>query len=345
MRMANGTGGVTKLKGNRRKPYHARITKGWTDEGKQIYSTIGYYEKRQEALDALYEYRLNPYDIGKSKIMFKDVYEKWSESHFEKISEKSTNKYKNAFRTYCKKLHDMRFVDIRLNHLQRVIDESNKEYPTKRYIKTLLNELYRYAIKNDIVEKNYASYIEIGKYEKQKDAKVFTTKEIDKMFKYVNDLEYLDTILILIFTGLRIQEMFNIKIKDVHIEERYIKGGLKTEAGKNRIIPINKKIEPFIKRYYEKNKDKEYLITNSLGKQMKYANYRREKWNNIMEQLNLDKNHHPHECRHTFASMMDSSGANKLCIKRIMGHASQDITDSVYTHKTIEELIEAIDLI
>lgn len=49
--------------------------------------------------------------------------------------------------------------------------------------------------------------------------------------------------------------------------------------------------------------------------------------------------------RHAFSSLMDSAGANKLCIKRIIGHASPDITDSVYTHKTIEELIEAIDLI
>lgn len=52
--------------------------------------------------------------------------------------------------------------------------------------------------------------------------------------------------------------------------------------------------------------------------------------------------HVPHECRHTFASLMNSANANKLCIKRIMGHSSQDITDDVYTHKTIEELIAAI---
>ena len=55
--------------------------------------------------------------------------------------------------------------------------------------------------------------------------------------------------------------------------------------------------------------------------------------------------HRPHDTRHTFASLMDSAGANKLCIKRIMGHSSPDITDNVYTHKTIQELIEAIDLI
>lgn len=42
---------------------------------------------------------------------------------------------------------------------------------------------------------------------------------------------------------------------------------------------------------------------------------------------------------------MDNAGANKLCNKRIIGHASADITDNVYTHKDIEELKKAIDLI
>ncbi len=62
-----------------------------------------------------------------------------------------------------------------------------------------------------------------------------------------------------------------------------------------------------------------------------------------MAQLDLD--HKPHDCRHTFATLMDNAGANKVCIKRIMGHASTDITDKVYTHKDIEELKKAVDLI
>ena len=52
----------------------------------------------------------------------------------------------------------------------------------------------------------------------------------------------------------------------------------------------------------------------------------------------LEMKHRPHDARHTFASLMDSANANKLCIKRIIGHSSPDITDSVYTHKTLEEL-------
>jgi integrase len=144
----------------------------------------------------------------------------------------------------------------------------------------------------------------------------------------------------MIFSGMSIGELLDLKTKDIHFEERYMIGGLKTKAGKNRRIPINKKIEPFIKKYY--NLKNEYLITDSDERKMSYTIYRR-RFDNIMEILELE--HNPHEARHTFASLMDSAGANKICTKKILGHALEDFTEDVYTHKTIEELIEAIDLI
>lgn len=55
--------------------------------------------------------------------------------------------------------------------------------------------------------------------------------------------------------------------------------------------------------------------------------------------------HTPHDCRHTFASMLDSRGANKVAIKIMIGHSIQDITDRIYTHKDVEELRENIELI
>lgn len=219
-----------------------------------------------------------------------------------------------------------------------------KAHPTRASIKTLFNVLFEFAMKNDIVDKNYAQYVDIGQREGKIKRKIFSQEEIDKLFKYSNSFDYVDTVLIMIYTGLRVGELLDIKIENVHIEDRYMVGGKKTKAGKDRIIPISRKIEPFIKKYYEQNKDKTYLITNAFGRQMQYSNYRREKWDNIIEKMKFEK-HLPHDARHTFASLMDSAGANKLCIKRIIGHASQDITEDIYTHKTLEELIEAIDLI
>ena len=343
MRLPSGYGGIVKLKGNRRKPYQVRLTKGFTDEGKQIYMYLGYYARRGEALEALAEYNSSPYDITRETITFAEVYKKWSNEHFKKVSSSSIERYSNAYRKYCKSLYKMRFKDIRLTHLQAVIDNCGMAHPTRASIKTLFAVLTKFAMKNDIVDKDYAQYVDVGQREGKINRKPFTQEEIDKLFKYVDTFDYLDTILIMIYSGLRVGEMLDLRIENIHLEERYMVGGSKTKAGKNRIIPISKKIEPFIRKYYEKNKDKEFLIINSLGRPMGYSNYRREKFDNIMEKLKME--HKPHDARHTFASLMDSAGANKLCIKRIIGHSSQDITEDIYTHKTLEELIEAIDLI
>ena len=68
MKLPNGYGSVTKLSGNRRKPYLARVTLGWiTDEktGKSVQNRvpIGTFKTKKEALQALAEYGANPYDI------------------------------------------------------------------------------------------------------------------------------------------------------------------------------------------------------------------------------------------------------------------------------------------
>ena len=226
-------------------------------------------------------------------------------------------------------------------HLQAVINNSKMAHPTRASIKTLFTAMYKFAIKNDIAEKDYAKYVDVGKREGITKRRPFSNKEIDRLFKYVDKLDFVDTVLIMIFTGMRVGELLALKTENIHLDERYMIGGLKTEAGINRIIPINRKIEPFIRKYY--NEENEFLITNHKGEQMKYSNYRREKFDNVMEKLEIE--HSPHDCRHTFASLMDSVNANKLCTKRIMGHKSQDITDDVYTHKTTSELIDAIDLL
>lgn len=340
MKNPNGYGSIYKLSGKRRKPYIVRRTIGWSDDGKQLYQTIGYYETRPLAMNALAEYNMNPYDIEKAKITFSELYDKWSKEHFLKVSDNAIVNYKVGYK-YCFSLYDMKFIDIRKNHMQSVIDNSGKAYPTRKLIKTLLNQLYNYAIENDISDKKYSQYIDIGKNEGKSNRKPFTKEEIRLLFDNEQKLDFIDTILIMIYTGLRIGELLTIKRENVFIDKRYMVGGIKTDAGKNRIIPIHEKIVPYIQKWYDKNTT--WLITNFKQEQMQYSNYKREKFDNIMEKLRME--HNPHDTRHTFASLMDSAGANKLCIKRIMGHASQDITDKVYTHKDISELIEAVNLL
>lgn len=292
---------------------------------------------------ALNDYNSSPYDITRETITFEEVYKKMAKEHFPKVSDSAIENYSNCFRKYCKALYKTRIKDIRLTHLQGIIDECGMEYPTKSMIKTLFRLIFKFAMKNDIVDKDYSKYVDIGRRKGKSDRTPFSQEEIQKLFDNVNKMDFIDTILIMIYTGLRVGELLDIRIKNVKLDEDYMVGGFKTEAGRNRTIPINSKIKPYIKKYYEMNKDKEYLITNFQGNQMNYSNYRREKFDNIMEKLEMQ--HRPHDARHTFASLMDSAGANKLCTKRIIGHSSPDLIDSVYTHKTLEDLKEAIALI
>jgi len=235
----------------------------------------------------------------------------------------------------------LKFVEIKKPHMQSVVDQCERGFGTLKKIKVLFNQLFKYALETDIVTKDYSKFVELGENESESTKKPFSDEEIRLLFNNVDRMDFIDTVLILIFTGLRIGELLLIKTADVDIDNRTMKGGLKTAAGKNRIIPINNKILPFVTR--RKSEGHEYLIVNHEEKQMKYWNYYEEKWKTLMTQLEFD--HKPHDCRHTFATLMDNAGANKVSIKRIMGHASTDITDKVYTHKDIDELKKAVDLL
>lgn len=60
---------------------------------------------------------------------------------------------------------------------------------------------------------------------------------------------------------------------------------------------------------------------------------------------NLRMEHTPHECRHTFETLLDAAGGNRRCIDLLMGHVSKDTGNRVYNHKTIDELKETVELI
>lgn len=158
MRQPNGYGTIYKLKGKRRKPFIARKTIGWDDNGKQLYRTIGYYESSKEAIAALADFNRNPYSIEVSTITFSEVFEKWKENKFEGISRSAINGYNASY-----KLSERLFVDIKTMHMQEIISNCNKGHGTLRKIKSLYNQLFKYAMENDIVSKDYSDYVDIGK--------------------------------------------------------------------------------------------------------------------------------------------------------------------------------------
>ncbi len=350
MRLPNGYGSVYKLSGKRRKPFAARITTGWEwneeqQKAIQKYEFIGYYATKAEALTALSDYNKDPYDLKSNTITFAEVYDKWSDVHFEKVSHSNMLGYMASYKL-CDDIKKMKFADIKLDHLQMVVDKSGKNYPTLRKLKVLFGLMYDYAVMHEIVspeKRNIVKYVDIHKAGNPdaRDRKPFIKKEISKLWDIKDSNVYFSVILILIYTGLRISELLDLKKEDVHLDERwfYIRAS-KTQAGV-REVPIAEKIVPFFE--YWLNRDCEYLICSPENKHFTYRNYYDSYWQPLMEQSGYT--HTPHDTRHTFISLMTEKSVDERIIKKIVGHKGQGVTETVYTHLELPIKLEAVNKI
>ena len=351
MRLPNGFGSVYKLSGkNRRNPFCARKTVGWTFDEKTgksypIYEYIGYYPSRKEALIALTEYNKDPYDLHHNTITFEEVYEKWSDVHFEKVSDSNVKGYQASFKL-CDKIKDMKFVDIKLDHLQNVVDESGKNTPTLKKLKIMFGLMYDYAVMHEIVtqdKRDMVRYVDISKAGNPNalNRQPFTKKEIKKLWSYIDQGENFQIPLILIYSGLRIGEFWNLKKEDVHLEERWFQvTESKTESG-IREVPIAEKIVPFFEHWMQK--ESEYVFPNTKGNKHTDRVFRDSWWNPLMNELEM--NHRPHDTRHTCVSLLTEAGVDERIIKKIVGHKGQGVTEQVYTHLELPIKLEAINKI
>lgn len=351
MKLPNGYGSVYKLSGKRRNPYIARKTTGWliddkTGKAKQQYITIGLYPTRAAALQALADYNASPYDISANSITFSEVYAKWSESHFKEIVPSACRTWVSAY-NHSKPLHNMPFKDIRTQHLEQTILNANVGQSTKQRMKSLYNMLYKYALKYDIVEKDYAALCDGVKAAKPEIVRVpFSSDEITLLWENI-DLPFVDMVLIGIYSGFRPQELAVLQIENIDLQAGTMVGGLKTAAGRNRVVPIHSAIYDLVKKNYSAAvaASSPTLFNDANGQQgtqLTYDKYR-GRFNKVCKRLGL--NHKPHDTRHTFITKAKAAGVNEYMLKLIVGHAINDITEKTYTHRTIVELKQEIEKI
>lgn len=373
MRRANSSGNIYKMKGGKRRtPWRVRVTCGWemnqeTGKCKQILKTIGYYATRAEAEASLAAYNDCPYDLSTKDITFKEVYEKWSEDYFKTLTGVSSQRTIMSAFNYCSSLHNMKMRDIKVYHLTEcmekgyVIPDRGKEKGQRRYasantkgrMKSMFNLMFDWAYARDIIDRNYARAFEVSKdirIQQKRDKRKnipFNQEEIDILWQNADKIKFADMILIGIYSGWRPQELSILLLKDIDLEENTMFGGLKTDAGRNRCVPIHPIIRDLIVRRYDEAKamGSEYLFNDIDGQQGTYMTYDkyRVRFNKVMERLGMV--HHPHETRHTFITKAKKFNMDEYLLKRIVGHSIPDITENVYTHREFEELIEAMNCI
>ena len=342
MKNENGSGSVYKLSGKRRKCWVARVTIGF-ENGKQKRKIIGTYETRKEAQIELLGYLNNPtLYSGKT---FKDVKDLWYSSYLKRVTSETLRKTNSQLKK-LEVFNTLKIKEIKLNNLQNFFDKLKNSYGTKSMLKSVLNSIFEFALKNEFIETNRVKFIELGKNEKVIERKIFTTDEIKILFdnldsdnRFVKKMTY--GTLILIYTGLRISEFINLKTKDVDLDKNviYIRKS-KTLSG-IRKIPISEKIIKLFKKNIDDTK--EYFFFNKKGNKYIYFNFLTQ-FNKMLELLELEK-HTIHDTRHTFATLLNNANANSTSIIKLIGHTDFKTTEEIYTHKDIEELRKAVNLL
>ena len=271
-------------------------------------------------------------------VKFKDLYKKWLDGHTEKVTQATINCYKSAYK-YFSTLYYVEVAQIRTEHMQKCIDECPHGKRTKENMKALGTSLWRYAMQLDIVDRNYAEYLYIKK-EEQAEKVAFSKEQLDIMWANVDRVPDIKYVLVLCYTGMRLSEMLGAMTEAYHPEEGYFVTGIKTDAGKNRIITISPKIRPFFTDF---GKGK-HLFTDLSVKKFRNSLYYPALQALGMDALDDEGNHiyTPHCCRHTFATLMKNVDAPATDKQKLIGHSKFEMT-AHYTHTDLGSLKKITD--
>ena len=344
----NGYGTVVKLSGKRRNPYEVRVNTRMDLRYYPVYDVLGRYSTREAGLIALAEYNKSPYSITDRQMTFSQLYEKFYRHKYEQsgktYSISSIHCTKSAY-GYCSVLYNLTYGKLRPADFQGVLGQIGSKgrplsHALQEHIKNLFTQMDKFALQNDIIERGYAAFASITVAEDDTPGVPFTAEELRTLWNR-QEFPWVDSILIYIYSGWRVSELIHMPRENIDLDAGTFKGGLKTAAGKNRIVPIHSKIRGFVEHRLAVNNG---ILFASDGQPLTAASYTKL-FKKTLKAIGIDTYHTPHDCRHTFTSLLDSAGVNQVCIDRLIGHASASLTTRTYTHKTIEELRQAIEQI
>lgn len=369
MRLPNGFGQISEIKNkNLRKPFRAMVTVGKTEDGKPICKLLkpeSYFKTYNEAYNALAEYNRSPYDLLNAGFTMKELYNQWSAEHFKTYANQSgISSVETAWR-YCGAIYDIPVREMKTKQLKYLFDNArynDKEASgsTKIRMKSLMNMLFDYAVNNELTDRNFSKNFKLPpgirkEIQQQYHGHIaYTDEEMRLLWKNVGKYPFIDLILIQCYSGWRPKELCILKRENIDLEKGFMTGGIKTEAGYNRLVPIHSKIYPFLEKWMAlseaQNRDFLFFCEDGASKkELRYVdlNYDRlsTRFGFIVKTLGLNPDHRLHDARKQFVSMAKNAGMDEYAIKLIVGHSIQDITESIYTERKPEWLKTEIEKI
>lgn len=294
------------------------------------------------SLDALAEKIMADYNRVKGiepdepEKTFSEVYkafyaDKFTEGH--KYSASTVRAIQAGYRN-CKSLYDKEFRALRSKDLQDNLDACTLKHASLEHIKNLYRQMYKYADGQGWCDKDYSQYIKIKKADDDEHGVPFSDAKLKTLWENVHNVTA-EMILIICYSGWRISEYLDMKID---LDEKYFFGGSKTDAGKDRTVPIHSAIFPLVERRL-----KEFgCILPCRPEDF------REQMDRLLNSLGFvnEPKHTPHDCRHTFSRLCEKYGVRENDRKRMLGHSfGNDITNRIYGHRELDDLRKEIEKI
>lgn len=351
-KLPNGFGQISEIKGrNLERPYRAMVTVDKTIYGQPIsklLTPIAYFKTYNEAYEALLEYnRIRGRHFG--SITMSDLFDEWFSKEQQRLSPSRQKSIRN-FWLQCENLYKIQITSLTISDVKEAI-AYNPSYNYQLGVKGLVTRMLNYAVENEYLQKNILAYVNLSL-----DAPVpetthhlsYTDEEMDILWQNINPTT--EFILVQCYTGFRPSELLNLRLLDVNISQKTMTGGMKTEAGRDRVVPIHPKIYEIICNNFVRSArlKSEYLFssktTGGIYTKMSMSALQRH-IKAEMSNLHLNINHSTHDGRKQFITMAKRDGVDEYAIKRIVGHRIKDITEEVYTDRSIEWLRSEIEKI
>ncbi|MDD3231272.1 MAG: tyrosine-type recombinase/integrase [Oscillospiraceae bacterium] len=340
----NGTGSVYQLPGGGWKA--VAILRYYRDESGKLkkHTASKKVKTKKEAVNALPSLLSRSTPIEHKHITLTELEHKFENTKkYDALSKSQKSKLKYAWNRLSP-IQTRDICTLSVEEMQDIIDSATKTYYPARDMKVLLSHLYDTAKRFEYITYNKTENIELPELKKTK-KQIFTENDIFKFWcdfygrtengKPAQQNIFTGYILIMIFAGLRYGEVSTILLENIHLQDRYMVGGIKSEAGIDRVIPINRKLVPVLKMLMPNQKKK--LL--EMNEDNFYSTY----WETVDR---LQVSHlTPHSCRHTYFTMMADKQVPPALIAEAGGHADFDTTYRNYVHTPIQKLVEAVDKI
>ena len=320
---------------------------------------IGSFETSAEAILALDDYNAKHTSVARLRYTFEDVYGKWKELHYKDIGPKGRDSYERAF-AKASELHKRPMRELKTEDYQAVITalaDAGKSRSMCEKQRQLFSQLCKWSMQNDIITINYAEGLRLPAPSPKKE-RTLTDEELGKIKAVADDnskgnrfRQVAQFAMVLTYTGMRIDELLSMRRDDVHLNEGYMIGGEKTDAGRQRVIPILEPIRMIVAEWMLCSIGSEFLLPTSTGRK-KNADTVEHSFRRLMIVLGINPDPEkvgrkemgelitPHSLRRTAATRLVEGKAEPTAVQAILGHADFSTTADYYTSHNVEYLTE-----